>query len=257
MNELSGKVALVTGSSRGIGRAIAVALAQNGVNVVINYLRKKSEAEATAETIRGHGVSCLVVKANVAEDDDVIEMFRQIETRFGWLDILVSNAAGGVLKPVSELTTRHFNWAMEINARSLLPLSQHAAQLMQKILPGRKSGGTIIAVSSLGAVRAIKNYAAVGASKAALESLVRHLAVEWAPCGINVNVIQAGAVDTEALKKFPNRSEILAATLERIPARRLVTPEDVADFVLLLCSPKARMIQGQTIVVDGGYSIVA
>lgn len=250
MEELKNRVALVTGSSRGIGRAIAIRLAEHGVHLVINYLRKKSEAEETAKAIRAFGVKCLVVKANVADDEDVAAMFEEIEREYGRLDILVSNAASGVLKPSWQLTTKHWDWAMNINARALLPLSQGAARLMQ-------TGGHIIAVSSLGAVRAIENYAAVGASKAALESLVRHLAVEMAPCGINVNVVQAGAVDTEALKHFPNRDEILENTRRRIPAGRLLTPEDVADVVLLLCSDKARMIQGQTIVVDGGYSITA
>lgn len=250
MVELAGKVALVTGSSRGIGRAVAVRLAEHGAHLVINYWRRKSEAEATASVIRSKGVRCLVVKANVAKDDDVALMFDEIEGEYGRFDILISNAASGVLKPSYQLTTKHFQWAMEINARALLPLSQHAARLM-------KDRGIIIAVSSLGAVRAIENYAAVGASKAALESLARHLAVEMGPCGINVNVVQAGAVDTEALKAFPNRQAILDGTLARTPMGRLVTPEDVADVVLLLCSDEARMIQGQTIVVDGGYSIRA
>ena len=241
----------MTGSSRGIGRAIALRLAENGVHLVINYLRKKSEAEETAKSIRAHGVKCLVVRANVAEDADVEKMFEEIDQTYGRLDILISNAASGVLKPSYQLTTKHWDWAMNINARALLPLSQGAARLMDK------GGGHIIAVSSLGAVRAIENYAAVGASKAALGSLVRHLAVEMAPCGICVNVVQAGAVDTEALKHFPNREEILENTRKRIPAGRLLTPDDVADVVLLLCSDKARMIQGQTIVVDGGYSIMA
>ncbi|MBM3328167.1 MAG: enoyl-[acyl-carrier-protein] reductase FabL [Calditrichaeota bacterium] len=250
MHELHNRVALVTGSSRGIGKAISLALADCGVHLVINYLRKKSEAEATAKSIRSRGVRCLVVKANVAEDAEIEVLFDQIEQEYGRLDILVSNAASGVLKPSYQLTTRHFDWAMNINARALLPLAQGAARLM-------KTGGHIIAVSSLGAVRAIENYAAVGASKAALESLVRHLAVEMAPCGINVNTVQAGAVDTEALKHFPNREEILENTRLRVPARRLLTPDDVADVVILLCSDRARMIQGQSIVVDGGYSIVA
>jgi len=253
MTDLTNRIALVTGSSRGIGRAIAAKLAAHGVHLVINYLRKRSEAEETAKAIRALGVKCLVVRANVADDDDIALMFDEVEREFGRLDILVSNAASGVLKPSFQLTTKHFDWAMNINARALLPLSQHAARLMAN--SGR--GGHILAVSSLGAVRAIENYAAVGASKAALESLVRHLAVEMAPCGINVNVIQAGAVDTEALKHFPNREEILENTRRRIPAGRLITPEDVADVAILLCSDQARMIQGQTIVVDGGYSIMA
>jgi enoyl-[acyl-carrier protein] reductase III len=254
MSEFKGKVAFVTGASRGIGKAIALQLADNGVHVIVNYLRKKAKGEETADEIRSKGVKSMALKGNVANDDDIKRMFEMINDEFGGLDILVSNAASGVLKPIAELTTRHWQWAMDINARSLLPLSQHASRLMTQ---GDRKGGHILAVSSIGAVRAIEHYAAVGASKAALESLVRHLAVDMAPRGINVNVIQAGAVDTEALKSFPNRKTILELTAQRTPAGRLVTPEDVADVVLLLCSKKAQMIQGQTIVVDGGYSIQA
>ncbi len=250
MFNLKGKVALVTGSSRGIGKAIVVRLAENGVDIVVNYLRHRKEAEKTAALIEKKGARCLVVKANVAKEDDVKAMFERIKEEYGRLDILVSNAASGVLKPVMELSIRHWNWAMDINARALLTLTQGAEPFMPK-------GGRIIAVSSLGSVRAIENYTAVGASKAALESLVRHLAVELGPQGINVNTISAGAVDTEALKKFPNRSQILEGALERTPMGVLTTPEDVADVALFLCTDLAKMIQGQTIVVDGGYSIRA
>ena len=250
MYNLEGKIALVTGSSRGIGRAVAVRFAENGINLVVNYVRHRRNAEETAEEIEKQGVKCLVVKANVAKDEDVINMFSQIRETFGRLDILVSNAASGVLKPVMELSSRHWNWAMDINARALLPLTQQAVPLMS-------GGGRILAVSSLGAVRAVENYTAVGASKAALESLVRHLAVELGGKGITVNTISAGAVDTEALKKFPNRKQILDTALARTPVGRLTTPEDVADVALYLCSKQAQMIHGQTIVVDGGYSIRA
>jgi enoyl-[acyl-carrier protein] reductase III len=248
--DLQGKVALITGSSRGIGQAIAMRLAENGVNIVVNYVRHRQDAEKTAAAIEARGARCLVVKANVASDEDVAAMFERIKAEYGRLDILVSNAASGVLKPVMELSTRHWNWAMDINARALLTLTQQSVPLMA-------TGSRILAVSSLGSVRAIENYTAVGASKAALESLVRHLAVELGPLGINVNTISAGAVDTEALKKFPNRGEILDGARTRTPMGRLTTPEDVADVALLLCSDLARMIQGQTVVVDGGYSIRA
>lgn len=250
MYNLKGKVALVTGSSRGIGRAIAKRFAENGINLVVNYVRHKRDAEETAKDIESFGVKCLVVKANVANDEDVLAMFERIKEEFGRLDILVSNAASGVLKPVMELKTRHWNWAMDINARALLTLAQQAVPLMRQ-------GGRILAVSSLGSVRAVENYTAVGASKAALESLVRHLAVELGPRKIIVNTISAGAVDTEALKKFPNRTQILETALERTPLGRLTTPEDVADLALFLCSDFAKMIHGQTLVVDGGYAIRA
>ncbi|MDH5522430.1 MAG: enoyl-[acyl-carrier-protein] reductase FabL [Desulfobulbaceae bacterium] len=250
MFDLKGKVGLVTGSSRGIGKAIAVRLAENGVDLVVNYVRHRQDAENTARLIEAKGGRCLVVKANVANDDDVAQMFDQVKAQYGRLDFLISNAASGVLKPAMELSSRHWNWAMDINARALLTLAQQAMPLMP-------AGGRILAVSSMGAVRAVENYTAVGASKAALESLVRHLAVELGPKGIKVNTISAGAVDTEALKKFPNRSQILGGALERTPLGRLTTPEDVADVALFLCSELSRMIHGQTIVVDGGYSIRA
>ncbi len=248
MFDFEGKVALVTGGSRGIGRAIAIRLAQNNMDVVVNYVRHKKDAQATADLIEATGRKCLLVKANVAKGKDVEAMFAEIKEEFGHLDVLVSNAASGVLKPAMELTERHWNWAMDINARALLTLVQHGAPLMKK-------GSRVMAVSSLGAIRAIENYTTVGASKAALESLVRHLAVELGSSGINVNTISAGAVDTDALKHFPNREEILTGALERTPLGRLTTPDDVADIALFLCSDLSKMIQGQVITVDGGYAI--
>lgn len=248
MFDLQGKAALITGGSRGIGRAIAIRLAEYGADVVVNYVRHRKDARDTADEVEKLGRKCLIVKANVAGADDVREMFLEIGREFGRLDILVSNAASGVLKPALELTERHWNWAMDINARALLTLVQQGLPLMQR-------GSRIMAVSSLGSVRAIENYTTVGASKAALESLVRHLAVELGPRGINVNTISAGAVDTDALKHFPNRDQILQAATERTPLGRLTTPQDVADIALFLCSGLATMIQGQVITVDGGYAI--
>jgi enoyl-[acyl-carrier protein] reductase III len=251
MFDLKGQYALVTGGSRGIGRAIALRLASAGANVAVNYLRQGKRASETSDEIRSHGVRSLTIRANVAEEQDVVQMFQQVREGFGRLDILVSNAASGVLRPAMELTPRHWQWTMDINAGTLLPLVQRAVPMMPA------TGGKIIAVSSLGATRAIPNYTAVGASKAALESLVRHLALELAPRGINVNAVSAGIVDTEALKHFPNRDDMVHQTASRTPAGRLTEPADVADAVLFLVSPLAKMIHGQTIVVDGGYSILA
>ena len=254
MNNLSlslkGKVALVTGGSRGIGRAIAVRLAQAGANVAINYLRQRTAADETVALIEKEGSKALAIRANVGEHENIHHMINQIEATFGKLDILISNAASGVLKPAMELTERHWHWTMDINAGTLLPLTQHALPLMQ-------DGGTIIAVSSLGSIRAIHNYAAVGASKAALESLIRHLAVELAPQNIKINAISAGTVDTDALKHFPNRDTILSESERKTPTGRLTTPEDVANVALYLCCPLSNQIQGQTITIDGGYSIMA
>ncbi|WP_459945517.1 enoyl-[acyl-carrier-protein] reductase FabL [Desulfocastanea catecholica] len=245
---MHGKVALITGGSRGIGRAIAIRLAEQGADVIVNYVRHRKDAGETAAEVERLGRKCLLVKTNVAKSEDVKKMFAAIDEEFAHLDILVSNAASGVLKPALELTERHWNWAMDINARALLTLVQQGLPLMRR-------GSRVMAVSSLGSVRAIENYTTVGASKAALESLVRHLAVELGPQGINVNTISAGAVDTDALKHFPNRDEILSAAMARTPLGRLTTAQDVADIALFLCSNLSTMIQGQVITVDGGYAI--
>jgi enoyl-[acyl-carrier protein] reductase III len=247
--DLAGKKALVTGGSRGIGRAIAIRLAEAGCDVAINYLRNKEPARETAAAVEALGRRALLLKSNVANARHLDDMFETIGSEFGELDIVVSNAASGVIKPAMELTPRHWQWTMDINAAALLPIAQHAKALMNE-------AGHIIAVSSLGAQRAIPNYAAVGASKAALESLIRHLAIELAPDGINVNAVSAGVVDTDALKHFPNRQQILDESARRTPAGRLTEPVDVADAVLFLTSPLAAMMVGQTIVVDGGYSIM-
>ncbi len=249
--DLKNRFALVTGGSRGIGRAIAQKLASAGARVAINFLRNRTAAERVAEEIGKVGPEPLLLRANVAEEEHRQRMFDELKKEFGALDILVSNAASGVLKPSAEISPKHFAWTFAINAQAFLHLVQQAAPLME----GRQ--GRIFAVSSLGAVRAIPYYAAVGASKGALESLVRHLAVELAPRGITVNVISPGVVDTDALRHFPNREGMVRWAAERTPAGHLVSPEDVADVVLLLSSELSRMIVGQTIIVDGGYSVIA
>ncbi len=249
--DLRGKVALITGGTRGIGKAIALRLAQQGCQVVLNYLRNREAAEAAADQIEALDLPRpLLIKANVGDPEKVKALFEIFARDHSQLDFLISNAASGVLKPALELSQRHLEWSLEINAYALLYLVQQAVPLMP-------SGSRILAVSSAGATRVIPHYAAVGASKAALESLVRHLSVELAPCGIGVNTISAGVVDTEALKHFPNREALLSSSAERTPLGRLVTPQDVADVALFLCSPLAQMIQGQTLVVDGGLSVVA
>jgi enoyl-[acyl-carrier protein] reductase III len=249
--KLRGKRALVTGSSRGIGRAIAHSLADFGVDVAINYLRNRKRAEETVREIESRGVRCLLVKGNVAKPEHVERIFASIEEEWGGLEIVISNAASGVLKSAKELTLHHFDWAMHINAAALLPIVQNFVKLPSE---GDK---TMVAVSSLGAVRAIPNYTAVGASKAALESMVRHLAAELAPEGVRINAVSAGTVDTDALLHFPNREDLLEGARQRTPAGRLLHPQDVANTVIYLCTEYASMIHGQIIIVDGGYSILA
>ena len=249
--DLTGKTALVTGGSRGIGRAIAVRLAKSGARVAINYVRNTNAAEETAELIREAGGEALILKANLGKRERVDRMFDDLKAEWGdRLDILISNAATGVIKPAVELSTHHWDFTMNINAGIFLPLVQHARSMMPE-------GGEVVAVSSLGALRAIPLYAAVGSSKAALESLVRHLGVELAGEKIRVNAVSAGVVDTDALKFFPHRDDIIGNSEVKTPAGRLTRPEDVADVVLFLVSDLAAMVVGQTVTVDGGYSVLA
>jgi enoyl-[acyl-carrier protein] reductase III len=245
---LAGKVAFVTGASRGIGRAIALKLAKGGCDVAIVYHNSHEEANAVCAEIGSLGHRALAIQADVGDPESLAEAFQTLRQQFERVDIVVSNAALGVLKPALELTLKHWRRCMETNALALNTLAQLAVPLMSQ-------GGRILAISSLGAWRAIPSYAFIGASKAALESLVRSLAQELGPRGIRVNAVSAGVVDTDALKFFPNRQQLLNEYGRRSPAGPTLTPEDVAGAVYLLCLPEAAMINGQTLVVDGGYCI--
>jgi len=245
---LEGQVALVTGAARGIGRAIAKKLATEGADVAVNYYNSHDEAEALCKELRALGRRAHAIQGSVGVPDSVDEMFVAFREAFEHVDIVVSNAASGVLKPVMEMGLKHWRWCMETNALAVDLLAQHALPLM-------RDGGRIIAMSSLGAQRAMPGYGFIGASKAALEALVRALAQELGPRGIRVNTVSAGVVDTDALAYFPNRDELLANFAQRTPAGPKLSPEDVANAVYLLCLPEASMINGHTLVVDGGFAI--
>ena len=245
---LAGKVALVTGASRGIGRAIARKLASAGSDVAVNYYNSHDEAESLCAELRAMGRAAHAVQGSVGIPESVDDMFVEIGKHFDRLDIVVSNAASGVLKPAMEMSLKHWRWCMETNAFALDLLAQRAVPLM-------RDGGRIIALSSLGASRAMPDYGFIGASKAALESLVRTLAQELGPKNIRVNTVSAGVVDTDALRYFPNREQLLSNFAQRTPAGPVLSPDDVAGAVYLLCLPEAAMINGHTLVVDGGFCI--
>ena len=237
---------LVTGGSRGIGRAIALRFAARGAKrIAIGYLRNDRAAEETAEELRAAGAEPVLVRGNVTSERVLEEV-----AALGPLDALVHNAATGVIRPALETEPKHWEWTLTANARALLDLARVTVPQMQR-------GSSIVGISSLGAQRVLENYALVGTSKAALESLVRYLAVELAPSGIRVNGVSAGVVETDALKHFPNREEMIDHSTKRTPVGRLVEPEDVADAVEFLCSPAAKMVCGQTLIVDGGFSLLA
>jgi enoyl-[acyl-carrier protein] reductase III len=245
---LAGKTALVTGAARGIGRAIALKLASQGCDVAVNYFSSHQEAEDLCTELRALGGKAVSIQGNVANPDSVDEIAEALRGHFSHLDILVSNAASGVLRPAMTMTLKHWRWCMETNALALVLLAQRLVPLMGP-------GGRILALSSLGAERAIPEYGFVGASKAAVESLVRTLAQELGPQGIRVNAISAGVVDTDALAHFPNRSSLLENYKQRNPSRVELKPQNVADAAYLLCLPEAEMINGHTLVVDGGFAI--
>ena len=245
-----GKVALVTGGSRGIGRAISTMFAQEGAAIAVNYRNRTEAAEDTIGELRDLGAKAIAIKANVRDDQRVRDMVSRVVDELGGLDFIVSNAASGSNKPAMDLSTAGWDWTLNINARALLSLAQAAVPFMRT-----RGGGRIVSISSLGANRVLPNYTSVGVSKAALEALTRYLGVELAPERILINCISASTVETDALGHFPNAPEMLAAARERTPAGRMVRPEDIAVAVRFLCSPDAEMIVGQTLLIDGGFSL--
>ena len=237
---------LVTGGTRGIGRAIALRFAREGAkHLVLGYMRNDRAAEEAAEAVRQVGAEPVLVRGNVASERVVGEL-----ASHGPFDVVVHNAATGVIRTALETEDKHWDWTLSANARAFLSLARAAA-------PEMPPGSSIVAVSSLGSTRVLENYVLVGTSKAALESLVRYLAVELAPRGIRVNAVSAGVVETGALEHFPNREKMVREGVERTPVGRLVEPEDVAGAVAYLASADAEMVRGHTLVVDGGFSLLA
>jgi enoyl-[acyl-carrier protein] reductase III len=241
-----GASVLVTGGSRGIGREIALRFADAGAaRVAIGYLRNDKAAEGVAEELRARGAEAMLVRGNVASERVAAEV-----AGLGPLDALVHNAATGVVRPALETEDKHWDWTLAANARAFLSLARAAA-------PSMPRGSAIVAISSLGSVRVLENYILVGTSKAALESVVRYLGVELAPNGIRVNAVSGGVVETDALEFFPNKEQMLSDARTRTPAGRMVEPRDIAEAVLFLCGPNSEMICGQTLIVDGGFSLPA
>lgn len=248
MIDLSGKTAIVTGASRGIGRACAVRLAGLGATVVVNYLNSTEGASATVSIIQQNGGNAIAIRADVSSRDDIVGLVDYTHDRFGSVDIVISNAAAGGFKPTSEVTTLNFQSVMQHNTLPLLWLAQAVSAK-----PRGESVIKFTAISSHGSQRIVPNYGAIGISKAAIEALVRQLSYELGPQGMNFNTVLSGMVETQAVASMPDMANILKSAQElMLVKRKQLRPEDIADVVAFLSSPSSDMIQGQVIVVDGG-----
>jgi enoyl-[acyl-carrier protein] reductase III len=252
MIDLSGKVALITGGSRGIGRACAERLAEAGADIVVNYVTSVDGAKETVSAVQQMRRRAIAVKADVSEQDDVSEMLEYVERTFGQLDIVVSGAASGGFRPVMGASSKNFEAAMNTNVRALMYLVQSSVPLLERSAGRAK----IVALSSHGSFIALPWYGLIGASKAALESLVRHLTLELGDRGINLNVVLAGLVETDSTRRIPNSQEIFAARRQKtMTGDRMLAARDVADAVLYLSSPLSDLVQGATLIVDGGAAV--
>jgi enoyl-[acyl-carrier protein] reductase III len=246
--DLKGKTAFVTGGTRGIGKAIALDLAEMGADVAINFFRSREAAKAAVAEIESKGVRAYAIRANVGNEEAIPKMFAEVREHFSKLDIFVSNAALGHFGNILDVDDKMWDIAMNTNAKAFLFGAQEAVKLMPE-------GGRIVALTSLGSHRYIPGYASIGVSKAAIETLVRYLAYELAPKKINVNAVSGGFIDTDSLKIFPSYELLISESIRRTPFGRVGTTEEVANVAAFLCPAQASWVRGQTIIVDGGYTL--
>ncbi len=247
------KVSLITGSSRGIGRALALTLAREGASVVVNYVRNADLAAQTVRDIEALGTRAIAVQANMETVEEIDLLFDAVEAEFGRLDHFVSNAAASSFKKILDLKANNLDRSFDLNVRAFVLGAQRAVKLM-------KDGGRIAVLSSYGSIRAYPTYANLGSNKAAVEAFVRYMAVEFAPRGINVNAINGGLIDTESCAYFYERVAGMApieSVLSKVPKGRMGTTQEVADTIAFLLAPESEYITGQTICVDGGLSVIA
>ncbi len=249
---LDGRLALITGGSRGIGRTIAVDLARRGADVAFTYLRNDDAAKETVALVEAEGRRAHAIRSRIDSAERCTALVDEAAAALGGVDLLVSNAASGVIRPAMDVTEKHWDWTLNTNARAIVFLAQAAVPHMEA-----RGGGAIIGMSSLGSFRVIENYTLVGVSKAALEAAIRYLAVELAPLGIRVNGVSGAVVETGALEHFPNRDEMLSSGRDRTPAGRMLEPQDLANAVAWLAGRESSMVIGQTLIVDGGFSLPA
>jgi enoyl-[acyl-carrier protein] reductase III len=246
---LKDKIILVTGGTRGIGRAITLRLARTGAQVIANYARDDIAADALMNLSAQEKLPIEVCRADLTSTKGLARLQEAIEGKGSQLSGCVHCAATGVHRPIDELTIRQFDWVFALNIRAYF-------ELIKILIPMLSKGSSLVVLSSLGAVRAVHSYSLIGSSKAALESFSRHLAAELAPKGIRVNILSPGSVITDAWEKMPEKTKRIENTINKTPLNRLVSLEEIAVTAQFLCSDAASAIVGQTIVVDGGASIV-
>ncbi|HEX4721097.1 MAG TPA: SDR family oxidoreductase [Pseudonocardiaceae bacterium] len=246
-----GKVVLITGSSRGIGRALAEELGRGGASVVVNYKKNADLAEQVRKEIERTGGRAITVAADMEEPADIDRLFDTAADAYGRLDYYVCNAAATAFKPVMELRQHHLDRSYAMNMRAFVLGAQHAVHLMP-------DGGRIVALSGYGSIRAYPTYASLGAAKAAIEAWVRYMAAEFAPRGINVNAVTGGIIESDSSAYFYDIEGMapLAKVLAQIPLRRMGTLKDMVGAIEFLLSPGSAYLTGQSLVVDGGLSVV-
>jgi NAD(P)-dependent dehydrogenase (short-subunit alcohol dehydrogenase family) len=247
-----GKIALITGASRGIGRALALTLAARGVVPIVGYRRNEEAADDTVAEIERLGSTGLAIRADLESMEEIQAMFDQVQERFGRLDFFVANASASNFRPLMELKPHHLERTFNTNIRAFVIGTQRAARLMDR-------GGRIVVLSSYGSLRVFPTYANLGATKAALEMWARYMAAELAPQGINVNAVTPGIIDSDSLSFFYDTGLVapLDTVVSKIPKQRPGTVQEAADSVLFLLSPASEYITGTTLVVDGGLVAVS
>ncbi len=246
---MRGRLVMVVGGTRGIGRAITLQLARAGAVVIANYARDRESAELLTTQAQTEGLDITTLRADVSNDKGRDLVIEAVSQKGRPLSSLVFAAATGVHRPFDQFTSRHFDFTFELNVKTFL-------LLVQRLTASMSAGGSIVALSSEGAARAMPQYGLVGASKAALESIARHLAVELAPHNIRVNVLSPGTVVTDAWKVLPDAESRLAEAAARAPTGKLTSLQDVATAAHFLCCEASAGMVGHTMVVDGGARVL-
>ncbi len=247
--KFKGKKAVITGGTRGIGRAVAKRFAAQGCELVLNYLDKKDAAEETAEIVKQAGSIAHLLQGNLMDPMDAKRLAKQAVEQLGQVDYFIHCAALGSFKRTAAIKSNQWDLSMNINAKAFL-------MMCQQIKPVMPAGSSIVALSSSGSNKVVPNYGAIGISKAALESLVRYLAVDYIPDGVRVNTVSGGFIDTQSLSAFPEYERLRDEAAKRTPAGRIGNPDDLASVVEFLCSDESRWIVGQVLLADGGMSLV-